>query len=162
MHTTLLIQLLVLVAVANATPIAAKKVFGEVWSVPLDGGAAFIDGQPLLGPAKTIRGIVLSVLATTIVALLLGLGWKIGAVVSATAMAGDLFSSFVKRRLKRPPSSMAIGLDQIPESLFPLIAARWFLPVTLLDIAVGTAIFFVGGLALSRILFKLRMRDQPY
>ncbi len=162
MHTTLVVQLLILVAVANATPIATKKVFGEVLSAPLDGGAAFIDGRPLFGPAKTVRGIVLSVLATTVVAVLLGLGWKIGAVVAATAMAGDLFSSFVKRRLRRPPSSMAVGLDQIPESLFPLIAAQWFLPVTLIDMAVGTAIFFVCGIALSRILFKLRIRDEPY
>jgi hypothetical protein len=151
MHTTLVIQLLILVAVANATPIATKKVFGEVLSAPLDSGAA-----------KTVRGIVLSVLATMVVAVLLGLGWKIGAVVAATAMAGDLFSSFVKRRLRRPPSSMAVGLDQIPESLFPLIAAQWFLPVTLIDMAVGTAIFFVCGIALSRILFKLRIRDEPY
>ena len=34
-------------------------------------------------------------------------------------MAGDLFSSFVKRRLRLASSSMAIGLDHIPESSFP-------------------------------------------
>jgi hypothetical protein len=162
MQPILILQLLTLVAVANATPVLAKKVLGEVFAWPLDGGAVFVDGQPLLGSSKTIRGIVLSVLATSLAAVLLGLGWEAGVVVAVAAMAGDLSSSFVKRRLGLPPSSMAIGLDQIPESLFPLLAARLLLPVTLVDIAAGMVIFFVGVLALSRILFKLRVRDEPY
>jgi hypothetical protein len=78
------------------------------------------------------------------------------------AMAGDLFSSFVKRRLGLPPSSMALGLDQIPESLFPLLACRLLLPLTWLDIGVAVVLFFVGELVLSRILFKLHVRDRPY
>src|SRR6478736_778738 len=53
------------------------------------------------------------------------------------AMAGDLFSSFVKRRLHLASSSMAIGLDHIPESLFPLLASRWLLPLNILDIVAG-------------------------
>jgi CDP-archaeol synthase len=162
MQPILLFQLLVLVAVANGAALVAKKVLGEAFASPLDGGAVFIDGQPLLGPSKTIRGILVSLVATPIAAALMGLGWEVGAVVAIAAMAGDLLSSFVKRRLGLAPSSMAIGLDQIPESLIPLAASRLLLPVSLLDIAAGTAIFFVGELALSRILFKLRVRDRPY
>jgi CDP-2,3-bis-(O-geranylgeranyl)-sn-glycerol synthase len=45
-----------------------------------------------------------------------------------------------------PPSSQAIGLDQIPESLFPLIAARLLLPLGALDIAIATMLFFAGGM----------------
>jgi len=162
MHPTLVVQLLILVAVANATPIFAKKVLGETFAWPLDGGVKLADGGPLFGPSKTVRGIVLTLLMTPLVAVLMGLEWQVGLLVAIAAMTGDLFSSFVKRRLGLPPSSMAVGLDQIPESLFPLIAARWLLPVTLLDMAAGTAIFFVCGIALSRLLFKLRMRDEPY
>jgi len=162
MHPGLVVQLLILVGVANASPVVTKKIFGEAFAFPLDGGAVFIDGRPLLGGSKTIRGIVASLVATPIAAALLGLGWELGALVAGAAMAGDLFSSFVKRRLGRPPSSMAVGLDQIPESLFPFIAARWFFPVTLLDMVAGTVIFLVCEIAVSRILFKLRMRDEPY
>jgi len=162
MHPALVVQLLVLVAVANATPIFAKKVLGETFAWPLDGGAKLADSRPLFGPSKTLRGIVLTLLVTPLVAVLMGLGWQVGLLVALAAMTGDLFSSFVKRRLGLLPSSMAVGLDHIPESLFPLVAARWFLPVTLVDIAAGTAIFFVCGIALSRLLFKLRMRDEPY
>jgi hypothetical protein len=162
MHPTLILQLLILVALANAAPVVAKKLLGKQFAWPLDGGAAFVDGQPLLGSSKTMRGIVVSLLATPLAAVLIGLGWEAGALVAVAAMAGDLISSFVKRRLGFPPSSMAVGLDQIPESLLPFIAASWLFPVSLLDIVAGTAIFFVGGLALSRILFKLRIRDEPY
>jgi hypothetical protein len=68
----------------------------------------------------------------------------------------------VKRRLGLVPSSQAIGLDQIPESLFPLIAARLLLPLSALDIAVGTMLFFAGELLLSRLLYKWHVRDRPY
>jgi CDP-2,3-bis-(O-geranylgeranyl)-sn-glycerol synthase len=59
-------------------------------------------------------------MATSACAPIIGLEWNIGAVVGSAAMAGDLFSSFVKRRVHLPASSRATGLDQIPESLFPL------------------------------------------
>jgi len=83
-------------------------------------------------------------------------------VVATTAMAGDLLSSFLKRRLALQPSSQAVGLDQIPESLFPLLACRQALSLTVLDIVVGTAIFFLGEVVLSRVLFRLHVRDRPY
>lgn len=162
MHPILIAELLVLIAVANAMPLIVKKVFGAAFDWPLDGGTVLADGRPLFGSSKTVRGTVVSFLATPIVAVLMGMGWQIGVLVAVAAMAGDLLSSFIKRRLGLRPSGMAIGLDQIPESLLPLIAARWLLPVSPLDMAVGTAIFFVAGLALSRLLFKLRLRDEPY
>lgn len=162
MQPLLIFQLLILVAVANATPVVAKKIFGDALAWPLDNGLAFFDGRPLLGSSKTARGIVLSVLVTPLAAVLMGLGWQIGIVVAVAAMVGDVLSSFIKRRLAFPPSSMAIGLDQIPESLFPFLAARMLVPVSFLDVVVGTAIFFVGSLAVSRILFKLNVRDEPY
>ena len=119
-HIPLLLQLLILLVVANGAAVAAKKLLRGAFDRPLDGGGLFIDGQPILGPAKTIRGVVASVLATSICSALMGLGWKTGALIASFAMIGDLFSSFVKRRLRLASSSMAIGLDHIPEfSLSP-------------------------------------------
>lgn len=77
-------------------------------------------------------------------------------------MVGDLFSSFVKRRLGMSSSSKFTGLDQIPESLLPLLACMALLPLTPLSVAVGTFLFFVGALLLSRVFFKLNIRDHPY
>jgi CDP-2,3-bis-(O-geranylgeranyl)-sn-glycerol synthase len=151
MQTVLLFQLLLLVVAANAIPVVAKKLFGPAMAWPLDGGITLSDGQPLLGASKTIRGVVLSVLLTPIVAMLVGLSWQVGLVVAVFAMAGDLASSFLKRRIGLRPSSQAIGLDQIPESLLPLLAARWFVPLTIVEALVGTALFLIGNLLASRL-----------
>ena len=104
----------------------------------------------------------MSILITTAIAPLVGVDPGVGTVVASAAMAGDLFSSFMKRRLNLPPSSQALGLDQVPESLFPLLACRFLLSLTAADIALGIGIFFVGELALSRLLYKAHLRDEPY
>ena len=162
MHFLHILQLLVLMTLANGTPIVAKKIFGPRFSFPLDAGTLFFDGRPLFGPSKTIRGILISVLVTTASAPLIGLDLTIGAIVAGAAMAGDLFSSFVKRRLNSPPSSQALGLDQVPESLFPMLACRDALSLTIADMALAVGIFFIGAVILSRFLFRAHLRDEPY
>jgi CDP-diglyceride synthetase len=161
-HPWPILQVLVLLVLANGAPVAAKKVLGERFASPLDGGAVFADGRPLFGRSKTIRGIVLAVLATMLGAPLIGLEWQIGFLVGSLAMAGDLASSFLKRRMSLPPSSRASGLDQVPEALFPLLGCRNPLSLTSEDIAVGVALFFIGEILLSRVLYIFRLRDRPY
>ena len=162
MRPVLIIQQLILLMLANGTPLMAKKILGNRYSYPLDGDLKFFDGRPLFGHSKTVRGIVLAVLVTTAGASLIGLGWLIGLVVGSSAMAGDVVSSFAKRRLDMPPSSRASGLDQIPEALFPLLACSILLPLTAADIAVCVFIFCVGEVLLSRVLYAWRLRDRPY
>jgi CDP-2,3-bis-(O-geranylgeranyl)-sn-glycerol synthase len=93
---------------------------------------------------------------------MVGLGWGIGFGLGSTAMAGDLCSSFLKRRLGLPPHARASGLDQLPESLLPLLVFRDPLALTLADIAVIAGLFLVGEMFLSRLLFKIHLRDRPY
>ena len=157
-----ILQILVLLTFANGTPIVAKKIFGSRFALPLDAGIIFFDGRPVFGASKTMRGIVVSILITSAIAPFIGLDLTIGAIVASSAMAGDLFSSFVKRRLNLPPSSQALGLDQVPESLFPMLACRDALSLTIADIALGVGIFFIGELILSRLLFRAHLRDEPY
>jgi len=162
MQYLLILQLLVLLTLANGTPIVAKKIFGPRFSFPLDAGAIFFDGRSLFGHSKTIRGTVVSILVTTASAPLIGLDLTIGAIVAGAAMAGDLSSSFVKRRLNLPQSGQALGFDQVPESLFLMLACRGALSLTTGDIALGVGIFFIGALILSRLLFRAGLRDEPY
>jgi len=157
-----ILQILVLLTFANGTPIVAKKIFSSRFALPLDAGIIFFDGRPVFGASKTMRGIVVSILITSAIAPFIGLDLTIGAIVASSAMAGDLFSSFVKRRLNFPPSSQALGLDQVPESLFPMLACRDALSLTIADIALGVGIFFIGELILSRLLFRAHLRDEPY
>jgi len=161
-HPWPILQLLVLLMLANGTPVVAKKILGERFAYPLDCGVVFIDGRPLFGHSKTIRGIVLAVLVTTAGAPLIDLDWTIGFVVGGLAMVGDLASSFLKRRIALPPSSRASGLDQVPEALLPLLACRDLLSLTMADIGVTAALFVIGEVLLSRVFYALRLRDRPY
>ena len=77
-------------------------------------------------------------------------------------MAGDLFSSFLKRRMSLPPAAKATLLDQIPESLFPLLACQKLLSLTAIEIVVTVALFFISEIVISRLLYKLHLRDRPY
>ena len=119
MHAVTLLELLLLLMLANGTPVIVKRVLGARLGRPLDGGAHLWDGRPVFGASKTIRGIAFAVVVTVAGSLALGLGGTVGAVVGATAMAGDLGSRFVKRRLGLPPHAVALGLGHVPESPLP-------------------------------------------
>ncbi|HEX7043839.1 MAG TPA: CDP-archaeol synthase [Burkholderiales bacterium] len=156
------LKLLLLLGVANGAPILGHRLLRQRFAHALDGGARFFDGRPVFGPSKTLRGVALALGATPLAALALGLDPYIGFAVGLYAMLGDLTSSFVKRRLGMPPSSQAFGLDQVPESLFPLLAVRGALGLAMSEVALLVAVFVILELAVSRVLFKLRLRDQPY
>lgn len=162
MHIALILQLVLLLLVANGTPIIAKRLFGDYLAWPVDAGYKFIDGRAVFGASKTIRGLVLSILLTSGFAALTGAAWHVGAVIGTTAMLGDLASSFAKRRMNLEPSAKAIGLDQIPESLLPSLVSQPLLGTTIWDIAITTIVFVIGELILSRMLFALKIRDRPF
>jgi hypothetical protein len=162
MHGSAILQMMALLTLANGAPLIAKKVCGSHFAFPLDFGIRFFDGRPLFGPSKTVRGVAVAVLAAMAGSPLIGLQPTTGAVAASAAMAGDLLSSFLKRRLNLPSSSQALGLDQIPESLFPMLACRDALSLTTADIALGVGLFFAAELVLSRLLFHAKLRDEPY
>jgi len=154
--------LLILIGAANTAPLVAKKLFGDRLSAPVDGAARWVDGTPLFGKSKTVRGVVVGILAPALLAPLLGHLIHQGAVIGAVAMAGDLLSSFCKRRMQLAPSSQALGLDQIPEVLLPALAARVWFDLSLLEIALVVVIFFGLELVLSKLLYRFNLRDKPY
>ncbi len=155
-------KLLCLLLVANGAPVIAWDLLGERFAWPVDGGRRWRDGRPLLGPSKTWRGLGAALLATPAAAVALGLPWATGLMVAAGAMAGDLLSSFVKRRLTIEPSGKARGLDQIPESLLPLLAVRDRYGLGWGDIALLVAVFFVLEMTISPLLYRLGIRKRPY
>lgn len=162
MPVSLILKLLALLTVANGTPVIATWLLHTRGACPIDCGVRWIDRQPLFGSSKTVRGVLLSLLSTSTAAPLIGLSWRIGFVIASLAMAGDLLSSFIKRRLRLPSGSRVTGLDQIPESVVPLLACSDALALTAMDIAVVVAIFFVGEIVVSRLLYRVHVRDRPY
>ncbi len=157
-----ILQSLAILAVAKHRSPGREEDPGPTFSHPFDGGVTFVDKRVLFGPSKTIRGLVVSILATAAIAPIIGVAPEIGALMAAAAMAGDLLSSFVKRRLDRPPSSQATGLDQVPESLLPLLVGRQALSLGAIDITIAVAIFFIGEILLARFFHRLGLREQPY
>jgi CDP-2,3-bis-(O-geranylgeranyl)-sn-glycerol synthase len=151
-----------LLAAANNAPIVLKLLMGERWDAPLDGGARFLDGRPLLGRSKTIRGFAAGVIGGGVAALLLGFPPILGLEAGALAMAGDALASFAKRRLNLEPGGRATGLDQIPEALLPLVALRQALATPWWLVAAVTTVFLVLEIPLARLAFRLRLRDRPH
>ena len=149
MNLIQILQVLSVLAFANMTPVLASKTFGRIAVTPIDGGLVFADGRRLFGPSKTMRGVASSLFASSLGAPLVGLPWRVGALIAIFAVAGDLLTSFCKRRMALAPSSQAVGLDQVPESLLPALACTLVLPITLLDVAAITTLFSLAALALQ-------------
>jgi CDP-2,3-bis-(O-geranylgeranyl)-sn-glycerol synthase len=43
-----------------------------------------------------------------------------------------------------------------------MLACRNALSLTIADIALGVGVFFIGELILSRFLYQVHVRDEPY
>ena len=153
---------LLLLVVANGAPVLGWYLLGRRFDWPVDGGLTGPDGHPWFGRSKTFRGILLSLLATSAIAMMAGLNWQQGAGFALLAMLGDLLTSFVKRRLGLPASSRAPLLDQLPESLLPLWGGASWLGLDGWDLPLLVAGFWLVDELLSRLLYALGIRKRPY
>jgi hypothetical protein len=162
MEADLIARILLLLTVANGAPVLAAKLLADRWAHPIDAGVVCRDGHPVLGRSKTVRGLAASLLATAACAPVVELMFIDGLLLAAAAMAGDLAASFIKRRMGLAPSSMAFGLDQIPETLLPCLVLAERLGLSWGDIIAVVGCFLVGELVVSRLLFRLGIRDRPY
>ena len=161
-HALAILQSLILISAANGAPVLVARLLGARFADPIDGGIVLRDGHPLLGRSKTWRGLASAIVLPACAAVLISLPWQAGALTGASAMVGDCLSSFVKRQFGLEPSSMTLGLDQVPESLFPAVASSVYLPLGTGDVVAIVLVFFVGELAMSRLFFAVGLRDRPY
>lgn len=156
------VRLLLLLTLANFSPIVAQRFLGDRWAAPLDGGLRWRDGRPLLGRSKTWRGLLAAIAASTLGAPLLGFSFAAGALAGAAAMAGDALASFLKRRLGIASSGRAFGLDQLPESLLPLWALQPVLNLSL-PLVIGVCVAFVLlEPPAAKLAHRWGWREQPY
>ena len=159
---SLTVELLLLITVANGAPVLVTRLLDERLSWPVDGGIRLWDGRPLFGASKTVRGVISGIVVTALVAAAFDYPWQLGMLFGAAAMVGDLFSSFVKRRLGIQSSGQAMGLDQIPESLFPLLACYGYLGLDPLSVVLLVLLFTLGTLIASPVMYWLGIRKRPY
>jgi hypothetical protein len=153
---------LCLLTIANGSPVIVKRILDDRFAWPIDRNTRFVDGQPIFGSSKTVRGFSVGVTLPAIASPLVGLDWRAGALIAFASMCGDLLSSFIKRRMGRAPSSKTVGLDQIPESFFPALLAIPLMGIDSADVAAITILFLIGAPIVSRVFYALKIRDQPY
>ncbi|MBA3004015.1 MAG: CDP-archaeol synthase [Desulfurivibrio sp.] len=162
---TAAIKILFFLFWGNLLPPLASIALGDRLARPVDNGCTWFDNKPLFGPHKTIRGIMASLIGGTLTFHLLGVSWQTAAYAAGLLMAGDLLSSFIKRRMGLASGESVFGLDQIFEALLPAIylgsrlqAPLWAAPLALIifiPVAHGGAWFW------KYILFKPPMENYP-
>jgi hypothetical protein len=157
MRLWLISHLVLLLIIANGTPALLGLALGPRWNRPLDNNRQFPDNRPLLGPSKTLRGLLSAIVVTGLLAPLFELSALEGASFALLAMLGDLSSSFIKRRLGFASSRSVPLLDQIPESILPLWGLQTALGSSGSEMALAVAIFIVIDLLLSRLLRTLQL-----
>ena len=100
----------------------------------LDGGRKLVDGQPIFGSHKTIRGVLAGVVAGSLV----GLGESLidprlivgGFMIAVGSVLGDLLGAFIKRRLRVEPGRAFPILDQLDFILGGLLLGYAFFPIS--------------------------------
>lgn len=148
----------------NFLPPLANIVWGERFNKPVDCGRLFFDKHRIFGNHKTIRGVLFCLLGGTAVAPLLGVGFRVAASASLLAMAGDLLSSFIKRRLNKPCGSNIFVLDQTFEALFPLLFLGAHLQLTWTHILIILLCFitiaYLGSCFWNFVMFRSPQKNR--
>jgi CDP-2,3-bis-(O-geranylgeranyl)-sn-glycerol synthase len=141
--------------IANATPVSLGG------GGPLDGGRTWIDGEPLFGDHKTVKGTFYGLAAGTLVGLLQGFLLK-GILLSIGTIGGDIAISFVKRRLKMKPGALFPIADQVGFIVFAVALASLVEPQTwerVVTIVLATVpIHFLTNV----IAWLLKMKSNPW
>lgn len=102
-------------------PLLLGRFFPKIAGGPLDNSHKLFDGYPVLGRHKTIGGFLCGVLTGGILGHLIGFSLILAMAVGFLSMLGDIFTSFIKRRLHLAEGTEVPVLDQVFESGAPLL-----------------------------------------
>lgn len=149
----------------NSLPCLAHLLCNQRFGLALDLGFSWFDGRPLLGSHKTVRGLLAAMAGGALLAPLLGLPWHVGVLAASLAMAGDLLTSFSKRRLDLDSGDDLLIIDHLLESLLPCLylaslldLQRWQL---LLVVSSFIAFANWGAKLWHWLLFRPAGKDSP-
>ncbi|TSC71766.1 MAG: hypothetical protein G01um101438_919 [Parcubacteria group bacterium Gr01-1014_38] len=160
-------------------PVVAKRfhLFSSLaW--PLDRGL-LLHQQPLLGPHKTFRGIIVGILAAIGTAALQRLGaqrsdffsslssepqllyspilW--GSALGGGALLGDLVKSFIKRRFGIPPGRRWFPWDQLDQVIGALLIGQLLYPFSLATVLILLIVTLLLGLVVNIGGYLLSLKE---
>lgn len=167
--------------IANVAPVfAAKAPVLAKWNTPIDFGAKF-NGKPLLGTHKTVRGLLVGVLAGTLVFLAQtemygSFGWAreisggldyselsiaLGLLLSFGALFGDMVKSFAKRQIGVPAGKSWFPFDQTDYIFGGLLLSTIVVSLSLVDYIYILIVWFVMHLLSSYIGYRIKLKSDP-
>ena len=136
---------------------------------PIDKGKIYKDGKPLLGKGKTWRGLYTGIFCGVLTGIVLynifpitDNAFFLSLLLSIGALSGDVFFSFLKRRIGIKRGQAFPFFDQVDFLIGAVIfAAPILLPSweTLVFLFIVTPILH---LATNFTAFVLGMKDKPY
>ncbi|MDR3629181.1 MAG: CDP-archaeol synthase [Desulfocapsaceae bacterium] len=145
----------------NSLPPIVTAAVGDRYGLAIDCGIMWFDGQPLFGGHKTVRGLTVSAAGGLMAFPLLGVTWWQAGTAALLAMTGDLVSSFIKRRFTLQCGRAVAGLDQIFESLLPLLFLNRYLPLNLPQDVLIIVFFTVISSLCSHAWYYITGRPLP-
>lgn len=135
---------------------------------PIDFGKSFVDGRPIFGSHKTIRGFFSGLLVGTLAGLamtvVLGYPLFFGLVSSLGALLGDLCGAFVKRRLGIAPGGLLPVIDQIDFVVGAILVSLPFVSQILSWPLALTVLIITPPIHLltNYVAYKLRLKSNPW
>jgi CDP-2,3-bis-(O-geranylgeranyl)-sn-glycerol synthase len=142
--------------IANATPVVLSG------GGPLDGGRDWIDGKPLFGDHKTVRGTLSGLAAGFLIGLAQMRPFR-GALLSIGAIGGDLIVSFFKRRMSLKPGALLPIADQMGFIIFAVILVSFTEQPPTWDQAVGILVATLPIHYLTNVLaWALKLKSNPW
>lgn len=167
---------------ANMVPILVAQIsWLKKYNMPMDFGLEF-RGKRLLGPHKTLRGLISGVIAATITLALQQLivrhfGWinnwtapvdytslrviLLGPLLGFGALAGDAVESFFKRQRGVSPGHGWFPFDQTDYIVGGALAVAPFVQLRLDQYAVLVLLWLAVHMVASYIAFLLKLKDRP-
>ncbi|ALU11995.1 hypothetical protein EYM_07025 [Ignicoccus islandicus DSM 13165] len=149
--------------VSNASPVFLKR------GTPIDFGRNFVDGKRILGDGKTWEGFLLGMWFGITVATSLWVGTEdfryflYGSMGSLGALLGDMFFSFIKRRIGLPrgaPFPLGDQLDFFLGATALMVASGWR-PQAFPWLVMAFVIVMLHVMT-NRIAYWLGLKDVPW
>jgi len=146
---------------ANAAPV----IFGG--GTPMDFGRTFLDEKPIFGSHKTFRGFFAGLIVGTLVGFVQNAAFHfsalLGFALSLGALIGDLFDSFIKRRLGFPPGSSFPIADQLDFVVGAILFSLMVSPLPPLHIILIVLILTPPiHLATNFLAFLVGVKNTPW
>jgi predicted MPP superfamily phosphohydrolase len=119
------LKILLIIILANGAPPVLAAFYPQACRRKVDGGRKLPGGRTLFGGHKSWGGLIGGIAAGSLCGYLIGISLVMSFSVAALSMLGDLFTSFLKRRIRIEEGESVYLFDQVFEGAFPLLLCKW-------------------------------------